>query len=280
MKRWTRPALLGRKLPWSLLIGIVLIVFFLVAGFVGPRLVKGDPLAMDTTALLLPPSLAHPFGTDNFGRDILVRVLHAAPVDLQMGLFMMLPGLLIGTIVGCFMGYRGGLLDAFMMRFIDVLVAFPLLIVQLAFIAFVGPGFSTMYLAAAIFSWMGYARLIRGQMLVERQLDYVSAAYVLGYSHRRILVVHILPNIFAQSLVFASAGFVEGILVGSGLSFLGFGVQPPTPEWGVMIGDGRLFLLQAPWMTALPGLTIVAVAAAFTLFGDGLADFLRPETEQ
>jgi peptide/nickel transport system permease protein len=242
--------------------------------------VKGEPLAMDTTALLLPPSLAHPFGTDNFGRDILVRVLHAAPVDLQMGLFMMLPGLLIGTIVGCFMGYRGGLLDAFMMRFIDVLVAFPHIIVLLAFIAFVGPGFSTMYLAAAIFSWMGYARLIRGQMLVERQLDYVSAAYVLGYSHRRILVVHILPNILAQSLVFASAGFVEGILVGSGLSFLGFGVQPPTPEWGVMIGDGRLFLLQAPWMSAFPGLTIVAVAMAFTLFGDGLADFLRPETEQ
>jgi peptide/nickel transport system permease protein len=280
MKKWRGPRLFGRRLPSGMLVGLALIAIFLITGFAGPHLMSGDPLAIDANIALLPPSLEHPFGTDNFGRDILVRVICAAPVDLQMGLFMMLPGFTIGTIVGCFMGYRGGLPDALLMRFIDVLVAFPHLIVLLAFIAFVGPGFSTMYLASALFSWMSYARLVRGQMLVERQLDYVSAARVLGFSDRRILLRHILPNILAQSLVFASSGFVHGILAGSGLSFLGFGVQPPAPEWGTMISDGRLFLLQAPWISAFPGLTIVAVAGAFTLFGDGLADFLRPETEQ
>ena len=280
MKTWKRPKLFGRTLPMDLLIGFVLIVFILLAGFTGRYVVKGNPLTVDGEAILLPPSFAHPFGTDNFGRDVLVRILHAAPIDLQMGLFMMLPGLLIGTSLGCLMGYRGGLLDTFFMRLIDLLVAFPGFVVLLACVAFIGPGISTLYIAAAVFNWMDYARLIRGQMLVERQLDYVNAAFVLGYDHRRILFIHILPNIFTQSLVLASTGFVQGILAGSGLSFLGFGVPPPIPEWGAMINEGRLYLLQAPWISGSPGLIIVAVAAAFTLFGDGLADFFAPEAKQ
>jgi peptide/nickel transport system permease protein len=274
------PRLFGRRVPWGMVVGAALMLLFALAGTLGPRLMSGDPTAIHVDATLRPPSLEHPFGTDNFGRDVLLRVVHSAPVDLQMGLFMMLPGFLVGSLLGGVMGYYGGLADTLLMRLIDVLVAFPHTVVILAFIAFLGPGVATMYLAGALFSWMGYARLVRGQMLVERQLDYVSAARVLGFSDRRILLRHLLPNVMVQALVYATSGFVHGILIGSGLSFLGFGVQPPTPEWGVMISDGRLFILQAPWISGFPGLTIVAVAGAFSLFGDGLADFLRPEVEE
>jgi peptide/nickel transport system permease protein len=278
--KWPKaPLLFGRRMPAGMLAGAILIVFIALAGGLGRYLVSGDPTAIHVESALLPPSFEHPFGTDNFGRDILLRVIHGAPIDLQMGLFMMLPGFAFGSALGCLMGYYGGALDSLLMRFIDVLVAFPHLVITLAFIAFLGPGVSSMYLAGALFSWMGYARLVRGQMLVERQLDYVSAARVLGFSDRRILLRHLLPNVMVQALVYATSGFVYGILIGSGLCFLGFGVQPPTAEWGVMIADGRLFLAQAPWMSGFPGLTIIAVAGAFTLFGDGLADFLRPEVD-
>jgi peptide/nickel transport system permease protein len=177
------------------------------------------------------------------------------------------------------MGYRGGLLDTLLMRFIDVLTAFSFLVVMLAFLAFLGPGLPTLYLAGALFGWTAYARLVRGQMLIERQLDYVSAARVLGFSDRRILLRHLLPNVLVQSLVYAPWGFVQGVTMGCGLSYLGFGMQPPTPEWGVMIYEGQNFLMEAPWLSCFPGLTIVAVAGAFTLLGDGLAEFLRPEAE-
>lgn len=271
------PRLLGRRVPFSMLVGLALIAAFMLAGFAGPHLLSGDPLAVHADATLLSPSLHHPFGTDNFGRDVFLRVIFAAPLDLQMGLFLMLPGLIIGSLLGSFMGYRGGLVDTVLMRFIDVLTAFPGLVVLLAFIAFLGPGLSTMYIAGALFSWTSYARLVRGQMLVERQLDYVSAARVLGFGNRRILVRHLLPNVLVQSLVYAPSGFVQGVAMGCGLSYLGFGMQPPTPEWGVMIFEGQVFLLEAPWISGFAGLTIIAVAGAFTLLGDGLGDFLRPE---
>lgn len=275
----TAPRLFGRRLPWNMTAGAALILLIAVLGVLGPWLLRGDPTAIDVEAVLLAPSFQHPFGTDNFGRDVLLRVAHAAPLDLKMGLFLMLPAFLIGSVLGSLAGYYGGLLDSFLMRLVDVLVAFPNFIVMLALIAFLGPGMTNLYLAGAVTGWMGYARLVRAQMLVEKQLDYVSAARVLGYGSLRIQLRHLLPNVMVQSLVYATSGFVYCILLGSGLGFLGFGAQPPAPEWGVMIADGRVFLSQAPWISGFPGLTLAAVGGAFTLFGDGLADFLRPEVE-
>lgn len=276
----TRPSLFGRRLPWNMLVGAALIVSVTLVGVFGPLIARGDPTAIHIEAALLPPSLEHPFGTDNFGRDVLLRVVHAAPLDLQMGLFLMLPSFIIGTTLGSVAGYYGGLVDSLFMRLVDLLVAFPSFILMLALIAFLGPGMTNLYLAGAVIGWMGYARLVRAQMLVESQLDYVHAARVLGFSSLRIQFRHLLPNVIVQSLVYATSGFVHCILLGSALGFLGFGAQPPTPEWGVMIADGRLFLAQAPWISAFPGLALVVVGGAFTIFGDGFADFLRPEVTE
>jgi peptide/nickel transport system permease protein len=260
--------------------GAVLIVLLTVFAWIGPLIIRGDATAIHLDAALMPPSLEHPFGTDNFGRDVLLRVVHAAPLDLQMGLFLMLPSFVIGSILGSIAGYYGGRTDALLMRLIDILVAFPNFIVMLAFIAFLGAGMTNLYIAGAATGWMGYARLVRAQMLVESQLDYVQAARVLGFSSLRIQLRHLLPNVIVQSLVYATSGFVHCILMGSALGFLGFGAQPPTPEWGVMIADGRLFLVQAPWISGFPGVALIFVGSAFTIFGDGFADFLRPEVNE
>lgn len=273
------PRLFGRRLPWTLVAGALLILLAVLSAALGPRLAGGDPTAVNTEAALQPPSLAHPCGTDNFGRDVMLRVIHAAPLNLQMGLFLMLPAFLIGSALGSVAGYFGGLADTVLMRLVDVLIAFPFTIVMLAFVAFLGPGVSNMVLAGALFGWTDYARLVRGQVLVERRLDYVNAARVLGFGHARVLLGHLMPNVIVQSLVFASSGFVVSMLLSSSLSFLGFGVQPPAPEWGAMIADGRLFVLQAPWISAAPGVALLCTGGAFTLFGDGLADYLRPEVD-
>jgi len=268
-----------RHPPRTLLIGGSMIVFWVALAIFGPLIWNADPTALHLDASLLPPSLDHPFGTDNLGRDVLLRIINGAAIDLQIGLFTVLPALTIGSIVGGLAGYYGSLADLAVMRLVDIVVAFPFFVLVIAIIAVLGPGLINMYIAVGLVGWVSYARVVRAEMMVAKQMDYTRAARVLGFSDARILIRHLLPNVIVQALIYSTSDFILGILLGSSLGFLGLGAQPPTPEWGVMIAEGYSFLARAPWISALPGLVIVALAAAFSLFGDGLADYLRPEID-
>jgi len=269
--------ILRRRLPRSLVAGAAMLLAAVLVALLGPLLLGGDPLSIHLEEALSPPSLGHPFGTDNLGRDIFTRVVHGAGMELQMGLFLMAPALLFGSAVGLVAGYRGGPLDALLMRLSDMLQAFPGAVLMIAVVAALGPGLSHLYLAGAVFGWIGYARLMRAEALVVKELDYISAARALGAGDLRIMLRHMLPGVAVQVLVFASSGFIQSILIGSSLGFLGLGAQPPAPEWGLMIAEGRTFLVQAPWMSVFPGIALVIVGGAASLLGDGLAALLRPE---
>lgn len=271
---------LRRKPPRSLVIGGGMILFWIALAVFGPLVWTADPTALNLGASLLPPSQAHPFGTDSLGRDVLLRVVNGASVDLQIGLFTVLPALIIGSLVGALAGYYGSIVDIAVMRLVDIVVAFPFFVLVIAIIAVLGPGLINMYIAVGLVGWVSYARVVRAEMMVAKQMDYARAARVLGFSDARILLRHLMPNVIVQALIYSTSDFILNILLGSSLGFLGLGAQPPTPEWGVMIADGYSFLARAPWISALPGLVIVALAAAFSLFGDGLADYLRPEIDR
>lgn len=265
------------QLPRTVKMGGAVVLAWVGVAVIGPLLVRGDPVAIDLGAALLPPSQSHPFGTDNFGRDILVRVVHGAALDLQIGLFATGPAFLIGSVLGVLAGYAGGAVDTLLMRLVDLLTAFPFLILVLAIVAVLGPGIENMYVAVAAVGWITHARLLRNTVLVVRRLDYVSAAKILGYSDVRIMARHVWPNVFVQSIVLVSNQFVGYVLLGSSLGYLGLGVLPPAPEWGVMIAGGREFLVQAPWISIFPGLAILVASTGSLLIGEGLADMARPE---
>jgi peptide/nickel transport system permease protein len=260
----------------SLLAGsVMLAIVFLVAIF-APLIAPHSPTEQDLRATLKPPSLEHPMGTDDLGRDILSRVIYGTRVDLQIGIICVVFPLIFGTVVGLLAGYYGGIIDTVSMRLVDVVVAFPFLVLIIAIVAALGPGLTNMYIAVSLVGWIAYARIIRGEVLVAKNLEYVLASKALGYSDLRIIVRHILPNVISPAIVFAVADVVLCILLGGALGFLGLGARPPTPEWGVMIADGRRFITTAWWLATFPGVAIVIVGVAFSLFGDGLADMLRP----
>lgn len=248
-------------------------VFVLVAVF--SRFFIGDPNALHLESTLQGPSLAHPFGTDNYGRDVLDRVLAATTTDLEIGLFCVVPTLCVGTTLGIVSGYFGGLVESFVMRVVDVLVAFPFFVLVIAIIAALGPGITNMYIAVWAVGWVTYARLARSEVQVIRQHDYVSATRVLGFSRRRILGRHVLPNTIVQPLVYSTNDFAAYIVLGSALGYLGLGVQPPQSEWGTMVADGQNYLSQASWMTVFPGVAIIVIGVGMVLLGDGLAHILR-----
>ena len=242
-----------------------------------------DPLAFDYGALLEPPSSLHPFGTDQFGRDILSRTIASATIDLQIALFATVFPLVIGTAIGLLVGYYGGIADILFGRLVDLVVTFPFLVLVIAIVAVLGPGLTNMYIAVGIIGWVFYARLMRGEVLVLRGHDYVSAARVLGYGEARILLRHgearillrhILPNAARPILVYWMTDMALAILLGSSLGYLGLGAQPPAAEWGVLIADGKNFFTQAWWISVFPGFAIVLCGIGFSLVGDGLADLL------
>jgi peptide/nickel transport system permease protein len=255
-------------------IGGGLLGVFLLLALAAPLVAPFDPVGQDLAARLRPPSLRHPFGTDNFGRDVLTRVVFGAQVDLQIAVVGVAFAFLIGTIVGAFAGYSGGVLDNVVMRLVDVVVAFPLLVLILATLAILGPGLSSFYVAMALLGWASYARLIRARILVLRTADFAVAAASLGFGRWRIIFRHLVPNALAGSLVFAMSDATLVLLNGAAISYLGLGVQPPVAEWGVMVAEGRSYLTTAWWMTLFPGAAIVALGFAFSLLGDGLADLL------
>jgi peptide/nickel transport system permease protein len=270
----TALALRLRRTPASLIAGGAVIALLLVCALFPDWVAPYDPLAFDYTALLQPPSAAHPFGTDQFGRDMLSRTIAASTIDLQIAIFATVGPLVVGTMIGLIVGYYGGIADIVFGRLVDLVVTFPFLVLVIAIVAVLGPGLSNMYIAIGVVGWVFYARLMRAEVLVLRGQDYVSAAKILGYGERRILLRHILPNAARPILVYWMTDMALAILLGSSLGYLGLGAQPPAAEWGVLIADGKNFFSQAWWITVFPGFAIVLCGIGFSLAGDGLADLM------
>jgi peptide/nickel transport system permease protein len=251
---------------------ILLALLFCAAapGLVAPY----DPLAFDFAALLQEPTVAHPFGTDQFGRDILSRTISAASIDLQIAVFATVGPLLIGTAVGLLVGYFGGIADAVFGRVVDLVVTFPFLVLVIAIVAVLGPGLGNMYVAVTVVGWVFYARLMRAEVRVLSGQDFVSACRVLGYGQGRILLRHVLPNAIRPVIVYWMTDMALAILLGSSLGYLGLGAQPPAAEWGVLIADGKNLFTQAWWIAVFPGAAVVLAGIGFSLTGDGVADLM------
>ena len=261
------------RLNSSLRAGLALMGLVIVVAIAAPLLTPYDPIAQQFTDSFQPPfSPGHILGTDNFGRDIWSRIAYSTRLDLQIGILSVLFPFIFGGFVGIATGYLGGKLDTLVMRIVDVLMAFPFLILVIAIMSILGPGLTNLYIAVGVVGWIPYARITRGETLATRHLEYVLAARTIGCSSGRIMLRHILPNVIAPALIYVFTGMVLAILTGATLSFLGLGPQPPTPEWGAMIAEGRQFLLLAWWMTTLPGLALLVVGVALSLIGDGLAE--------
>ncbi|MBY5759670.1 ABC transporter permease [Rhizobium laguerreae] len=251
-----------------------LLLFFVLLAIGAPIVAPYDPIMQNAEVRLHAPSLLHPFGTDNFGRDILSRVIWGARLDLQMALIGVIFPFLIGTTVGTIAGFFGGIVDALFMRLVDIILAFPFLVLMLSIIAILGPGLGSFYIAMALVGWVSYARLIRAQMLVLKGSDYAVAAVSLGFSRPRIMFRHLLPNAIAGSIVFSMSDATLVLLSGAAVSYLGLGVQPPIAEWGVMVAEGQSFITTAWWITLFPGLSIVCLAFGFSMLGDALGELL------
>lgn len=259
------------------IVGLALIAGFLLLAFAAPLIAPADPMQQALYNRLSPPTLAYPFGTDDFGRDILSRVIYGARISLRVGVVAVLIALLLGTGIGLVAGYWGGWIDQVLMRVMDLLLAFPSILLAIGIVAILGPGLENAMLAVGIVAVPQYARLVRASVLTVRETDYVLAARALGASDVRILAIAILPNCLAPLIVQATLGLATAILDAAGLSFLGLGAQPPIPEWGAMLSQGRELIVRAPWVLTFPGGAIFLTVLAFNLVGDGLRDALDPK---
>jgi peptide/nickel transport system permease protein len=269
----TRAPILGEPLN---VLALTVIALFALGALLAPLIAPYDPLAQDLATRLDPPSSAHWLGTDQLGRDILSRLLYGSRISLIIGVVVVGLAGIFGTLMGLLAGYAGGLADEAMMRLTEVFLAFPPLILAMAIAGALGPSLTNAIIAIAAVTWAVYARLARGQVLSLRQREYVEAARSIGASRTRIMLRHLLPNAVAPLLIQASFDMGSAIIAAAGLSFIGFGAQPPTPEWGVMISEGRNFITTQPWLSLFPGLSILLAVGAFNLLGDGLRDVLDP----
>jgi peptide/nickel transport system permease protein len=273
--RLRRRALSDRRwAQWTLWTGVAILALAALAAVFAPLIAPQSPDAQDLAHAFQPPSWSHLMGTDNLGRDVFSRVVYASRVDLQIGAITTYVPLGTGVVLGAIAGYFGGWVDTVIMRLVDVVIAFPFLVLVIAILAVVGPGLKGMYIAVLAVGWSMYARLTRAEMLVLREQQFMLAAEALALSRSRIIFRHAVPNLLRPNVVFSMADFVLNILLAASLSFLGLGVRPPTAEWGAMVADGQNFLLNAWWMTTLPGLVIVVVGIGLSLIGDGLAERL------
>lgn len=242
-----------------------------------PLLSRFDPIAQDTSHALLHPSWRHLLGTDQLGRDVWVRLLYGARIDLAIGFLAVLIPFVIGSALGCLAGYFGGWLDTLIMRAVDVVLAFPFFVLVIAIVFVLGPGTTSIFVAIAVTGWVSYAWIIRSEIVAAKRQEYVLAARALGYSRRRIILRHLLPNVITQAIVYATSDIVFAILAIVTLGYLGLGVPPPTPEWGSMISDGQQFITTNWQLATIPGVAVVITGLGLALLGDGLADLLRPE---
>ncbi|UNK21166.1 ABC transporter permease [Paenibacillus sp. N3/727] len=278
-RRWKSFYMNLRKNKAALLGGYFLI-FVIVASVIGPLLTRYDPTIVDYSSKLLKPSADHWFGTDHNGRDIFTRIVHGMQLTLSVGFISVIIGAAFGIVLGVVSGYYGGKLDSIIMRITDIMLAFPGILLALAIVSVLGKSLFNVIIAVSIFSIPTFARIVRGSTLAVRKLEYIDAMRSLGASDSRIIFKHILPNISSPIIVQATLRIAVAILTASGLSFLGLGAQPPTPEWGAMLNDGRNYITEHPHVALFPGLSIVLVVVAFNLLGDGLRDVLDPKTKK
>ena len=258
-------------------VGAIIVLAAILAALIGPWVVPYDPAEQVLADRLARPSFGHPFGLDELGRDVLARVLAGARISLLVGLSVVAASAGIGTILGSAAGYYGGWIDELISRVIDVLMAFPGILLAIALVAVLGPSLTNVVVALAAIGWVGYARLVRGQVLRAREFDFVQAARALGAPVRRIIAWHVLPTVLNAVVVQASLGMAGAIIAEASLSFLGLGVQPPTASWGTMLAGGRTHLLDAPHLTIFPGVAIALLVLGFNFLGDALRDALDPQ---
>ncbi|MFZ0807577.1 MAG: ABC transporter permease [Candidatus Sulfotelmatobacter sp.] len=260
-------------------IGVVLVVVFAIFAVFAPWIAPKDPAAIDLAARLDAASHAHWFGTDELGRDILSRVIYGARISLLVGSSVVLTSLALGLIIGSIAGYYGGAIDRFVnVVLMNAFLSFPGILLAIAFVAFRGPGIFNLVTALSLGGWVGYARLVRGQVLAAREREFVEAARALGASDVRIIVRHILPNIIQPVIVQAAIGMAGAILAEATMSFLGLGVPPPTASWGTMLNDGRAYLFEAPHLVVFPALAVMLAVLSFNFIGDALRDYLDPRS--
>ncbi|MBU0672556.1 MAG: ABC transporter permease [Candidatus Margulisbacteria bacterium] len=255
--------------------GLLVLGFFVLVAIFAPLIAPYDPGEI-VESETLPPSFAHPFGTDDLGRDILSRAIYGARISLTVGIVAVTIAILIGTLFGAFAGYFGGWVDGIVMRFVDVMLSFPSIFLILAIQAMLTPNIYNVMIVIGLTSWMGVARLVRGEFLKIRELQYVEAAKAIGCSNPRIIFRHMLPNAQAPIIVAATLGMAGAILTESALSFLGMGVQPPMPSWGNMLMDAQAYMRDAPWMAIIPGLLILVTVLSLYFVGEGLREALDP----
>jgi peptide/nickel transport system permease protein len=269
----------GRRRGRSALvrIGVVVVAGAAVAAIVGPALTPFDPATQELALRLSAPSRIHPFGLDELGRDILTRVLAGARISFLVGLTVVTISATVGTLLGAIAGYYGGVVDDLISRVVDILLAFPGLLLAIALVAVLGPSLGNVLFALTIIGWVGYARLVRGQVLRVREFEYVQAARALGAGSGRILWRHVIPTAIPAVVVQATLGMAAAIIGEAALSFLGLGVQPPTPSWGTMLNGGRAHILDAPHLTLFPGLAIAILVLGFNFLGDGLRNYADPK---
>ena len=260
--------------------GAAIVAGLVAAALLAPVLAPSDPFEQNLYQRLAPPSLSNPLGTDEFGRDIFSRILYGARISLRIGIVCIAIALTSGTLIGVTAGYFGGAVDTALMRVVDLMLAFPSILLAIAVVSVIGPGIDNAIVAVGIVLVPQFARLMRATVLAVAQMPYVEAARALGAGDRRIVLRAILPNCLAPLIVQGSISLATAILDAAGLSFLGLGAQPPAPEWGAMLNSGRELLIVAPWVMVFPGLAIFVVALGFNLFGDGLRDLLDPRTAE
>jgi len=257
--------------------GLVLTVLLVLAALAAPALAPYDPNVQDTARRLEAPSNQHLLGLDDLGRDVLSRVIFGARVSLRVGFSVVLLAALTGVTLGAISGYFGGAIDVLVMRLCDILLAFPGILLAIALVAVLGPSLNNVILALAIIGWVSYARLVRGQVLKVREMEYVTAAKALGAKSPRVILRHVLPNVINPVIVMATLGLAGAILAEAALSFLGLGVQPPTPSWGAMLTAGRRYLGLANHLAIFPGAAIMLAVMGLNFLGDGLIDALDPK---
>ena len=259
----------------TFILGIIIVVAALVMAFFPEQIAPYDPTAVDITVRTKAPSAEHIFGTDNYGRDVFSRVVWGTRIDLSIGFFGVLVPMIIGSIIGLLAAWYGGWLDSLLMRISEIMMAFPFTILVIAIVTILGPGIINLYIALWLVGWMSYARLVRAEVLKLKKAEFIEAARVAGFSDARILLRHILPNVISSSIVFAASDMVMCMLTGASMSFLGLGVQPPTPEWGAILNEGRTYISYASWMTFFPGLVLATTGVGLSLLGDSMTDILR-----
>jgi peptide/nickel transport system permease protein len=259
--------------------GVVLVIVFVLLALFAPWIAPRDPAAISLPTRLDAPSRAHWFGTDELGRDILSRTIYGARISMLVGSCVVLASLALGLIIGSVAGYYGGAIDRFVnVVLMNAFLSFPGILLAIAFVAFRGPGIFNLVLALSLGGWVGYARLVRGQVLAAREREFVEAARALGASDLRIIVRHILPNIIQPVVVQAAIGMAGAILAEATMSFLGLGVPPPTASWGAMLNDGRAHLFDAPHLVLFPAIAVMLAVLSFNFIGDALRDYLDPRS--